>query len=318
MTLDNLVYRIERLWKVAALGVVFPLITVWAASSYHGADFPVLLALAFLIPTVHALFYPGMWAETLTVSLILSLCLCLAAMMEPNLTTGAVITRVFWLCVLALILFLVLVSPMAMLQLIGPTTALTARATCRSPLDAETLRRAITLYPGKSDTMATCGPADDEGRFPVTLHLQEIDGVNFEIVDCEEGGFPDDLDASEAGDDPDCTFHAVVNASDSERHEIFTYFSPEDIGVQRHLFRDLGAKGTEVTVEEAGHHLTWGQKFGFWLTGYMADYLTHVLDLAEGRRPRANRAFAQKQLVVDLANLILPWLGGQRVENPEA
>ena len=317
MTFDILVYRMIRLWKVAVLGIVAPVLTVWAASNYHNMDFPFLLALAVLIPTIHALWYPGMWTETLTVSAILSFCLFLAAMMEPDLTTGAVLVRVFWLCVLALILFVVLVSPIAFIAMAGPTRVMTARATDRSPLDAETLRTAITLYPGKSDTMAICGPADDAGRFPVTLIMQEVDAVKYEVLDCEapeaaeSHSQPDD-------DDPGCTFHAVVNASGPESHEIFTYFSPDEIGVQRHLFKDLGAKGTEVTVEETGHHLTLGMKFGFWLTDYMADYLTHVLDMAEGRSPRANRAFPQKQLVIDAANLILPWLGGERVEKPKA
>lgn len=316
MTRDILVYRIVRLWKVAVLGVLAPVATVWAASAYHGADFPVLMVLALLIPIAHAIRYPGMWHETLTVSLILSLCLCLAAMMDPELTTGAVIHRIFWLCVMALILFMMVVSPMAFLAMAGPNRVLTARATCRSVLDAESLRTAITLYPGKEGKMAICGPADDEGRFSVTLIPFEIETLKYEIDDCDpyEGAVePAPFDDGE--DDLGCTFQAVVNESAPDRHEIFTYFSPDEVGVQRHLFKDLGSKGTEVTIEETGHHLALGQVFGFWLTDYMADYLTHELDMAEGRSPRANRAFAQKQLVVDLANLILPLLGGSRIEN---
>ena len=319
MTRDILVYRMIRLWKVAALGALAPIATVWAASLYHGADFPVLMVLALCIPMAHALRYPGMWHETLTVSFILSLCLCFAAMMDADLTTGAVIHRIFWLSVMALILFMMVVTPMAYLAMMGPNTVLTARATRRSPLDAETLRAAMTLYPGKEGAMATCGPADNEGRFSVTLIPPEIETLKYQLDDCAP--CEDAVDTAPFDDNDDnlgCTFQAVVHESGPDRHEIFTYFSPEDVGVQRHIFKDLGSKGTEVTIEETGHHLTLGQVFGFWLTDYMADYLTHEMDMAEGRNPRANRAFPQKQLVVDLANLILPVLGGSRIEKTGA
>ncbi|NNE79368.1 MAG: hypothetical protein HKN18_03760 [Silicimonas sp.] len=320
MSLDVLIYRVTTLWKVIVVGSAFPVATVWLSSMYHGTEAPLLMALAVLIPTVHALRYPGLWHETVTVSLILSLCLCLAAMIEPGLTIGELVWRFFWLCVLALILFLVAVTPMSMMLQSGRKRLLTGKATKRSSLDVDSLRAAITLYPGRESERTWCGPADADGRFPVTINAGAIELVQFEIE-------PDHLTAVEdPDDDEDPVFdedgncavdlYAVVHASTPERHEVFTYVEPDEVGVLRHSFLDLGEKGTEVTVEETGHYLTTGQIFGFWLVNCMTDYLTHELDLAEGRRPRANRAFPQKQLVVDLANLILPMLGGKRIEKP--
>ena len=319
MSLDVLVYRIFRLWKVIVLGVVFPLATVWTASIHNGSDYPVLMTLAVLIPGFHAIRYPGMWQETLIVSLILSLCLWLATMIEPGLTTGEMVWRVFWLIVMAFVLFLGAITPVSMLTIIGPKQVLTARAVQRSRLDADSLRAALPLFPGKVGPRINCGPADEEGRFSVTIEPCPVETVNYEIQ--PEYGYVDDDDPgleTVENENASCTFHAVVHDSGPGHHEIFTYFDPGEIGVQRHTFKPLKGRGTEVTVEETGHRLPVVQIFGFWLIGYMADHLTHELDMAEGRTPRANRAFPQKQLVVDIANFVLPFLGGTRRENTGA
>ena len=47
-----------------------------------------------------------------------------------------------------------------------------------------------------------------------------------------------------------------------------------------------------------------------WVTDFLADHLTHDIDVAEARRPRANKAFVHKQLVVDIANVLVPCLAG--------
>ena len=314
MTLDILIYRMHRLWKVAALGAILPLATVWAASAYHNADFPVLFVLAILVPTLHALRYPGMWLETLTVALVLAPCLWLAAMLEPGLTAGEVLWRIFWLGVMALILFFLLVTPMAWLALIGPRRVLTARASQISPLDKNSLRKALAFMPDQSTETRHCGPTDDDGRFPVTLHLQPIDQVKFEIRDDLVLDGPDAPEPLDEDEPASPSFHAFVHSTGPDHHELFTFTDREDVGVQRIDFDDLAGGGTRVSIQETGHRLTYGQIFGFWLTDFMADYLTHELELAEGQRPRANRAFPQRQMVVDIANLILPMLGGTRVD----
>lgn len=319
MTPDILIYRCLRLWKVAVLGALAPIATVLAAAHYHGADFSILMGLALALPALHAVRYPGMWLETLTVSLVLSPCLWLAAMIGPDLSTGEQIWRIFWLCVMALVLFFLTVSPMAWLALIGPGRVLTAGASRTSRLDPETLRAAITLYPGQTNDRYICGAADEKGVFPITMLPAPVDAVKYEIRPELTDGFPidsEDMDEEDDDDDISRAFQAVVHSSGPDHHEIFTYFASGEIGAVRYTFQALRAGGTRVTVRETGHHMPYVQIFGFWLTGFMTDYLTYELDRAEGRAPRANRAFPQKQLVVDIANLILPFLGGTRVERP--
>ncbi len=317
MTLDILTYRMMRLWRVVILGVSLPLATVWLASAYHNHSFPLLTLLAVLVPTAHVLRYPGNWQETVTVSFVLSVCLVLASTMGPELSTGQVVSRTFWLLVLALILFFVLTVPASMLLMAGPVRNVRAVAKRRSTLDAVTLKREITHYPGRVDERKICGEADENGLFPVTLQM-EFQTVDYVIEGCEMDDTSDDEDIDE--DDvsyPD--FHALVHSSSPDRHEIITYVGDgvesDEVGAVTHSFKDLGKRGTEVTVEETGHSLPLAQYFGFWLTDFMADHLTDEIDRAEGRPRRANRAFVHNQLVVDLANLMLPFLGGRKVQD---
>lgn len=226
--------------------------------------------------------------------------------------TGAVVVRVFWLCVLSLILFFVLVRPMAILGTSGPTTTAPVRARMRSRLDAETLRQAMTYYPGRSDDKVVCGAADAEGRFPVTIRLA------FDVLTFQDDPTPEMNAVGMSMDGVmECHSHAVVHSADPDHHEIFFFDGGSDaVTVSKHSFHTLRNGGTAVVLEEAGMPMTWGERFGMWFSDYLADYTTDQTDQAEGRRTRANRSFVHKQLVVDLANILVPWLNAQWLEEP--
>lgn len=308
---DILLYRLYRLRRMLVLGIVPSLATVWAISLYSGQFYPVLAALAVLVPVAHAITYPNNWSETLAVSIVLSVCLALATYNPPELAIRDVFMRAFWLTFLWFVLFLIVINPIATLCNCGPVSDKPFRASKQSRLPAEELRKTLTYYPGREDEKVTCGEADAEGRFPVTIrqvftpHTYSDDP----IPELEEVGIsPDGLMETHG--------HAVINFSGPDHHEVFYFDSENDfVTVCRYSFLDLGPIGTRVVLEEAGTPLTMGQRFGMWVTDFLSDYLTDCIDTAEGRSHRANRAFVHKQLVVDIANIIVPWMNRQGLDD---
>lgn len=83
MTLDILFYRLYRLRRTIVLGLLPTLATIWVVNIYTGQTFPILTTLALLVPVAHAVRYPNCWTETLTASLVLSVCLLLPRRSRP-------------------------------------------------------------------------------------------------------------------------------------------------------------------------------------------------------------------------------------------
>lgn len=311
-----MIHRVRRLWKVIVLGMAASVATMVWSAQIHGVDLPFQMILALLIPTLHVLRFPTVWPETVLISLILALCLGLAAMNEPDLTAGAILGRITALILMAALVFFVLVAPFWMALTLGPKWSMRLHGQARSNLDRDALRASMTFFPGNRCEKFICGEADAEGKFAVTVNLPKVDSVEYDIPqDAVIPTFSDHAPTPKPDPIPaTAELTAIVHSTGPDHYEVFTFLDDGDISASRCTFQDFGDQGCAVEIIENSGALCWGEHFGFWLTGFMKDYLTDEIDRAEGRAPRSNRSQDQRQIVIDLANLILPWLGGQRIE----
>ncbi|MDJ1008990.1 MAG: hypothetical protein QNJ13_14325 [Paracoccaceae bacterium] len=319
---DVLFYRLLRLRRLIVVALAVPLATLWAMGAL---DDPLLFALAVTIPLAHALAYPNAWVESLTVSIVLAPCLALASMIDPGLSAGSIAIRWTSLAILWTIGYFMLLSPLSVAVNAGPTVGVGGRSRVRSAADAATLRRSITIYPGRTDGRTTCGEADGDGVFEV-LTVHTIPGISFEMAEdqfdpteAEAFNTAEERRRKEAGLTDDDTievrYKAVVQSSGADHHEVFTFEDPAgEVGVTRYDFEPDG-DGTLVTIEERGAKLPVGAALGFWLQDFLTDHLVDEVDRAEGRAPRANHAFPQRQMVVDIANLIVPMMAETTPKN---
>jgi hypothetical protein len=302
---DRLIYRVHRLRRLVVVTSIAPVALAVFAFGGSGVFGGVLLLALALAPLAHVLIYPNAWMETIVVSLTVTSVLAFAvfALCDPALEIG-----VFGWAALAafgVVLFLGGMWIVPSLLLKGPGILRETGATGWSRLDADTLRRVITLYPGRHDCVATCGEADENGRFAVTLHLQRISASEDVLADIDRENV-----RSARGEGGEVALEmdmiAEVAKSDDGVHEVITCIGGEAAAsVSRHTFVPENG-GTRVTVTEYGTPLSPGLVAGMYLQDYMADYLTSEIDRAEGRPARANRAEPVNQLVVDIARRFFP------------
>ncbi|KMW57850.1 hypothetical protein AIOL_002818 [Candidatus Rhodobacter oscarellae] len=324
MSLDVLFYRIFRNRRMIVLGVLLPVLVVCLANSMSDHSHPILMGLAILIPAAHAIRYPNVAGETINVSLTLSVCLALAATISPELSLAAVLSRVFWLFVAAFLVFMALTIFMPFLYLFGAETPVATRTVATSKLDPAALRNAITYYPGREDARVTCGPADEKGIFDVETRLL-VDKMDFgcDVTDEDQPQEDEDIGPEDARIFNDMRegllrtqMKAMVFSSSDEHHEVFVIAGEgEEVIAVRHEFQALKRGGTKVIYQEQGDVVPRQMLLSMWLSDYVADYLTDEIDRAEGRSSRANRAFANSQMIVDIARLMMP---GRRGGGPEA
>lgn len=325
MRLEIVAYRFRRLWRVMLLGCLGPMaVVLYAAVATHQLS-PVLLGLAVLLPIATVLRYTIQWQDTFTMSLALSACLALHFWLGTDLVAMEQFFRFLWLSALGIALFLVLITPVCRLIFWGPMLRFTPVAKGRSTLDIKTLRGAITFYPGRASGRYKCGEANENGQFAVSIVVAQIDQLRFEEKKKATQANPE-VEAV-AVDVHGRIMHegfARVLSSGPNHHEVLTY-SEDDKGqaqeyavVIRHDFTDVSDGHTEVRQTEYETELPFGASFGFWLTDFMSDGLTEQIDRAEGRDARANRCFALHSLSVDLANILVPLMGGKRIEHSEA
>ena len=291
--LDLLLYRLFRLRRTIIAGILPCLATVLIVSSRTGQTHELLVLLAIALPTTHVVLYPNNWSETLAVSVSLSLGLGLAATIPADMGGIGLLFRLALLLLLTASAFLLLVVPFSLLAMAGPLREFRGAATRVSRLSADELRAAVTLYPGRQSTRLICGAPDEDGIFPVHMHIR-MDPLTFET-------------AKDCTPDIEHEIRASIASSGPDHHHVF-FADGDRIGATRHTFEAHGAE-TRVTMWESGGEMALGEHLGMWLTDYLADYLTDEIDRAEQRAPRANRAFAHKQLVVDMANFLVPLLG---------
>ncbi|MBY4895194.1 hypothetical protein KUL25_20725 [Rhodobacteraceae bacterium N5(2021)] len=191
----------------------------------------------------------------------------------------------------------------------------------------------MTLYPEREDDKITCGPANEEGIFEVTMHL---DGPTFACAMGDEGAdFDVDVDVhvedeadiqaamaemsaqlQEIGaEDIEISFEAappdegahdlhligIVSHSDATSHDVIVLDeNTRETTATRMTFTPKG-KGTLVTMEERSAPMARGFALGFWWQDDGTDYLIDEIDRAEERTLRANRSAGQASLLEDIA-----------------
>lgn len=288
MPLRVALYRLYRLRRLIALACLIPLSVVALAALVKGHAALALVPLAVLPPLVHALVFPKAWTETIAVSLTVAILVALAATIGSEVGPSGLALRILGLAALWALLFCLLTSQVQYLNKWGPPRSMVISASRWSYLDAESLKRAITLRPGRSDGFVTCGEANADGLFEIRFHHRM--------------GVPttDGVIASDA------VMHALVVTDTPEQFELLGI--PEgtnDQGCTCWDFRSCQG-GTMVTLSEYSFPMSGGLRLGFWLTDYMADYLTDEVDRAEGRPNRANRFQVYDHLIVAIARRFFP------------
>ena len=321
MAADVLFYRLYRLRRLILVAALPPALAAGAVAAVKGPAALVLLVPAVGVPLAHALRYPNAWTETLAVSLAMSVLLPLAGTIGGAVGLPGLALRLAGLGALGVVLFLLASRAVPALLRRGRARRITAHARRRTALPLDAAREAVTLHPGREDGKVSCGQADADGTFPVTIrHRMPALAVG------EEAGF-DVLLYAQVLESTD-TVHEVMSveagpvaptpgpggpdAQGGERADAQDDEPAPEVCFVRHVFTP-GARGTLVEVAETGAEMTPFLAFGFWLQDGMADRLTDEIDRAEGRPPRANRFAGQDQLVVDLARGVA---GGPRAQTP--
>ena len=324
MTADVLLYRLYRLRRLILVAVLPPALVVVAVASAKGPAALVLLALAVGVPLAHALRYPNVWFETLSVSLVLSVLLALAGAIGPDVGILGLALRLIGLFLLGAVLFLAAVALLPALLAAGPPRPITARARRRTRLSPAEAKARITLHPSREDDRVSCGAPDADGTFAVSIRHSVPSLTGSEPEPLEILLFAQVLTSTDsvhevmsvtAGAQPPAGPCGQADSGDGQggKNDALDDDAPPEITVTRHVFTP-GRRGTLVELAETGPGMTRFLALGFWLQDCLADHLTDEIDRAEGRAPRANRFAPQDQLVADLARALV---GPQPVQPAE-
>ncbi len=308
MSFSLMSYRLFRLRRLIVFTLIPPLMIVLILYALKGPAALVFLLFAIGAPIAHILRYPNSWMETVAVSLTTTVLIGLAGTIGPEVGLIGLAFRIFGLALLAVVLFFIFANRVPSWFDFGEARPFTARTSRFTKLDAETVKDAVTLYPGRQDDKVICGQPDEDGVFPITFkHQMQVMDLGFE-VETPEG---EDLGIADDGSF-DLELFGVVMSSTPELHELISIMpDTEETTMTRFHFKPK-RRGTKVIREERGVPMTRGYAFGFWLQDYIADYLTDEVDRAEGRTPRANRFQTQDQLIVSMAEAFFAIFKGAR------
>lgn len=223
------------------------------------------------------------------------------------------------LLALAFLVFLCLCPVVAYAAIRGAEHALTFRTRRWSRLSPDALREKITAYPGRSDEMIDCGPADTDGIFRIT-YRNKIASIGA-VPDADDPEIMPDWPTDEPDENGEVLLEVEANAtlgrSDAACHEVVvTLDEGRNVSVSRHDFTPLNG-GTLVEYAERDTAVTTGAALGLWLTDHVADFLTSEVDRAEGRATRSHRVAGHNQLVIDIARPFLKFCAAPSSARPE-
>ncbi len=315
MGINRVAYRLYRLRRLIVFAAIPPLLVWLAIFALKGPAAWALLPLAVLPTTLHVVRYPSVWFETMAVSVTTVVVLGLAGTISGDVGPVGLVFRTLGLAVVAFLVFMVAVSVLPGWLSGGPESVRSYRVRRWSRLDAATLKDRITLYPGRNDERAECGPAREDGIFEVTLknrlayddYWPDLPTVDDPEDEDEDGAAFEKVTPDADGTIPfDITLYGIVLESTPERHDVvFVEDGVAQTSTTRHRFRK-GRRGTRVELLERGTPMSRGNQLGFWLQDYAADGLFDDVCRAEGRARIAIRADAHRQLVMDIARWFVP------------
>ena len=302
--LNYRLYRLRRLLVICVLPTLAAL--YWVAGDVAN---PELYAFAFVsfLPFLHALIYPSMWYETLSLSIGCVATILLAPLLSYDQTMTE---RWLWLALLmcfGLLTFCAVLWITSKVLMAGPSVRLTLRTSAVSSLDPASLKAGITMYPGRNDVRMSCGPADDSGLFAATVHTQKLapSPVDVELEAAPGTAWVE----SESGEvHADMTFRCKIETSTSKEHHVILHMGDDpNPGILVHRFEEVPG-GTRVEMIEHPQGVPFLLPIGMWLEDFFADYLFSEIERVEGRAPVSNRSRTVRQLSVDLAWLMKPFL----------
>lgn len=305
--LNYRMYRLRRLVALALIGTLPALF--WVA---NGIATPELYAVTLiaLLPALHVMIYPGAWMETIS-AIVGSLFVIFATPLLDFLLPAY--PRFLWFALLlcgGMLVFCAMIGLFNLFVMNGPPRQVKLHTSAFSKCDAAALKAGITLYPGRSDEWVTCGPADENGLFRTTLHIQPIEShgeVEFKpMPDTAHSYTEDGLLETEA-----YLTCKVEKSTDTEHHVVFHMGEETWPGSVIHTFEET-SDGTVVSVSEHSQDMSIFVVWGMWLEDYFADHLQSEIERVEGAAFISNRNRPLRQFTVDLANLMTPRSGQNR------
>lgn len=276
-------YRIFRLRRLLAV-LTLPFLLV-AITSYLVGYWIVFALSIFAVAAMvwHILRFPNAWQESIAMCLTLLTALILAVVLIG--VDSAFSGSILWLIVFVIgapILFMMLSSRVPRWVFFGQPADRTYVARRKSRLTAAELAPSTALRSGFRDAFVECGEADAEGWFDVTYHH-----VGTAFFDGSTYPAPVEFQARVASDE-DGTTVVVARVDGADASVTTTILTPL-------------RRGTRVELREEATMVT-GLRMGYWLGDKHADFLTDVVDRAEGRPMRANRFQPEDTLMAMLAS----------------
>ena len=315
----EIAYRLIRLRRLIGVAAVLPVLVAGAAGllgwalgfGAPGSLLPVTV-LSLGAMTLHVVLFPQARAETLALSITLSV-LVLAAPLA-----GASVLGWALLLVLALVLVMLLQSRLLLWEMASPLRPMRVRARVRSMLDpAEALAR-FPLRPGRDeDGRLLCGPADADGVFPVRVVRPENavieglcadyappEGLEAELLAELEALEPDAAEPEELAD-----FWALLLSDDESGVEamILTLNAEGKLAEASRVSYRVLARRSGCVLEESDVNPEFpvGAALGMWLTDFATDGLVMTRDALEGRETLAIRATRETSLMMLLGGWML-------------
>lgn len=295
--LDEIGYRLWRLRRLILIGALAPALlwfliglAAWPFTGLAPGGSVTLFLFAAVILGLHAMLFPNANEETLT----LSLGLMFLTLVEP-LTGFSILARLAEWGVVAAALVLL---PPRLVDVLARLRPIRHRSTSRVVTEktADQARRHFPARPEQELPYRLCGPADAEGRFPVTLVPSGPLGFNAGI----------DTAAGPAG--PHVWARIVRNEPSRQETEFLSRDAAGQFELVSRLVHDIVAApgGVRVVETEEIDGLPLGVSLLLWLTDYQCDGLIQARDMLEGRTSMALRQ-APRVAALDLVrSTILP------------
>lgn len=275
------------------MAVLITLCAVFANYVYGGSLGSITLSLAFVLPILHVLRYPGHWSETMNVSLTLCAMILLAGLADRHGHPADPGSIIIWIP-LSWLMFSILTEIYARLLDAGPRKVLTYEETQMSELDAATLYAHMRPKPDTENELVICGPANTDGLFSYSFKHKPV--LRYKLTAAQLNK----IDKGSAFKEYEQLLCKVSADSPNAFETIFVVPETNETSVATYTFTPQ-ATGTLVTMRECSIPLTWLLRIGIWIEDYMADYLTCRIDLVEGRANRSIRLQSGDMLATDVA-----------------